>query len=326
MNVGPASKVPGFLPLLVAAGIALAPGQLSAETLEIGIGTQNTTTNTVTGGVVHQGAEAAGEAPAEDRQVQERQVQARLAELHLRPADHQRHDGQQAADRHDGRLPAAGERRHRPGQPSNETQLVAIIAYNAFGAGNGVVVHKDSPLLRARRPEGQAVSVPFGSAAHGMMLQADAGARLAGRFLEPRQPEPRSRHHQPAGKEDRRARRLRAVRRAAAVPRLRAQDLRRRRDQGADLPRRRRAQGLRREVSRGRRRLHQGADRGQRLGAQESEAAPPRRSRSGPRSRRKSSTSSSARAASTRSTRPSSRAGSTRSRAGHDVLHEAGPR
>ena len=52
MNVGPASKVPGFLPLLVAAGIALAPGQLSAETLEIGIGTQNTTTNTVTGGVV----------------------------------------------------------------------------------------------------------------------------------------------------------------------------------------------------------------------------------------------------------------------------------
>ena len=52
MSVGPASKLSGFLPLIAAAAIALAPGQVSAETLEIGIGTQNTTTNTVTGGVV----------------------------------------------------------------------------------------------------------------------------------------------------------------------------------------------------------------------------------------------------------------------------------
>ena len=31
-------------------------------------------------------------------------------------------------------------------QSKNETQLVAIIAYNAHGAGNGLVVHKDSPF------------------------------------------------------------------------------------------------------------------------------------------------------------------------------------
>ena len=131
-------------------------------------------------------------------------------------------------------------------QPGNETQLVAIIAYNAFGSGNGVVVHKDSPYYELADLKGKLVSVPFGSAAHGMVLQAMQDARLEGRLLEPRQPEPRGRHHQPAGKEDRRARRLRALRRPAAVPRLRPQDLRRRRDQGADLPRRRRAQGLRR--------------------------------------------------------------------------------
>jgi NitT/TauT family transport system substrate-binding protein len=54
----------------------------------------------------------------------------------------------------------------------NETQLVAILAYNAFGAGNGVVVHKDSPYFELADLKGKNVSVPFGSAAHGMMLQA----------------------------------------------------------------------------------------------------------------------------------------------------------
>ena len=31
-------------------------------------------------------------------------------------------------------------------ETKNETQLVAVIAYNAFGSGNGIVVHKDSPF------------------------------------------------------------------------------------------------------------------------------------------------------------------------------------
>ena len=52
MSVGPASKLPGFIPFLVAATLGLVPAVAGAETLEIGIGTQNTTTNTVTGGVV----------------------------------------------------------------------------------------------------------------------------------------------------------------------------------------------------------------------------------------------------------------------------------
>ena len=48
MSVGPASKLSGLLPLLVAATLGFVPATASAETLEIGIGTQNTTTNTVT--------------------------------------------------------------------------------------------------------------------------------------------------------------------------------------------------------------------------------------------------------------------------------------
>jgi NitT/TauT family transport system substrate-binding protein len=57
-------------------------------------------------------------------------------------------------------------------QPGNETQLVAVIAYNAFGSGNGLVVHKDSPYYELADLKGKDVSVPFGSAAHGMLLQA----------------------------------------------------------------------------------------------------------------------------------------------------------
>ena len=57
-------------------------------------------------------------------------------------------------------------------QSKNETQLVAIIAYNAHDAGNGLVVHKDSPFYALEDLKGKNVSVPFGSAAHGMLLQA----------------------------------------------------------------------------------------------------------------------------------------------------------
>ena len=56
--------------------------------------------------------------------------------------------------------------------PGNETQLVAIIAYNARGSGNGVVVHKDSPYYELADLKGKLISVPFGSAAHGMVLQS----------------------------------------------------------------------------------------------------------------------------------------------------------
>ncbi len=115
--------------------------------------------------------------------------------------------------------------------PESKSQLVAVAAYNIHGSGNGLVVHKDSSYYQLSDLKGKVVSVPFGSAAHGMMLKAMQDRGWPADYFQPGEPEPGSRLHQPAGKEDRRARRLRAVRRAAALPRLRAQDLRRRRDQ-----------------------------------------------------------------------------------------------
>jgi NitT/TauT family transport system substrate-binding protein len=141
------------------------------QVIEIGIGTQNTTTNTVTGGIVIK--------------------ELKLLEKHLPRTgkyanvqykfDWQNFtsgppvtNGMMADKIHIGMMGdypllvngATGQ------EKKQETQLVAVIAYNAYGAGNGVVVHNDSPYYELADLKGKLVSVPFGSAAHGMMLKA----------------------------------------------------------------------------------------------------------------------------------------------------------
>src|SRR5262245_47582228 len=56
--------------------------------------------------------------------------------------------------------------------PESKSRLIAVAAYNQFGSGNGLVVHKDSPYFQLSDLKGKVVSVPFGSAAHGMVLKA----------------------------------------------------------------------------------------------------------------------------------------------------------
>ena len=68
----------------------------------------------------HSRVEAVREAPAERRKVRQHQVSARVEQLHIGPARHQRHDGEQAAYRDDGRLSARGEWVHVPKQPREQ--------------------------------------------------------------------------------------------------------------------------------------------------------------------------------------------------------------
>lgn len=151
---------------------ALAGSAHAQQEITIGIGTQHTTTNTVTGGIV---LEKLG-----------------LLEKHLP------NTGKYAGVRYRidwqnftsgppitngmvaGRL-QIGMMGDYPllvngatFQAGHETRsrLVAILAYNRYGAGNGVVVHKDSPYFELADLKGKKVSVPFGSAAHGMLLKA----------------------------------------------------------------------------------------------------------------------------------------------------------
>ena len=145
---------------------------LARQEVVIGIGTQNTTTNTVTGGVVLK--------------------ELKLIEKYLPKTGKYKNitfkldwqnftsgppitNGMMAKKLHIGMMgdyPLLVNGATGQSMPGNETQLVAIIAYNLFGSGNGVVVHKDSPYYELADLKGKLISVPFGSAAHGMVLQA----------------------------------------------------------------------------------------------------------------------------------------------------------
>lgn len=175
--------VPAAL-LVVSGAVALATGPMGGKTvISIGIGMQNGTTNTVTGGIVLR--------------------ELGLLEKHLpRTGKYENVEyslswqnatsgppitnGMMAGNIQIGMMGdypllvngATGQKTH------NETELVAVIAYNAHGGGNGIVVHKDSPYYQLDDLRGKKVSVPFGSAAHGMMLQALASRGLGSDYWE----------------------------------------------------------------------------------------------------------------------------------------------
>jgi NitT/TauT family transport system substrate-binding protein len=50
--------------------------------------------------------------------------------------------------------------------------IVAMTGYNMHGSGNSIVVPADAPIFKFEDLKGKKVSVPFGSAAHGMLLKA----------------------------------------------------------------------------------------------------------------------------------------------------------
>lgn len=53
-----------------------------------------------------------------------------------------------------------------------KTIYIGTLGYSSTGAGNAVLVPKDSPYKSLADLKGKQVSVPFGSAAHGMLLKA----------------------------------------------------------------------------------------------------------------------------------------------------------
>lgn len=158
--------------LLIAGTLALtvcvAHGQ---TTLDIGIGTQNTTTNTVTAGVVLKELGLLDKYLPKTGKYKDFKYNIVWQNSTSGPpiTNGMMANNIQIGMMGDYPLLVNG----ATGQATkNETQLIAITAYNAFGGGNGIVVPKDSPYYDLLDLKGKKVSVPFGSAAHGMMLQA----------------------------------------------------------------------------------------------------------------------------------------------------------
>lgn len=142
------------------------------EVVTIGIGTQNTTTNTVTGGVVIKELGLLQKFLPKTGKYSDIDFKLEWQNSTSGPPITNGMMANKIQIGMMGDYPLLVNGAIGQNSSGNETELIAIIAYNQFGAGNGVVVHKDSPYYQLADLKGKTLSVPFGSAAHGMVLQA----------------------------------------------------------------------------------------------------------------------------------------------------------
>jgi NitT/TauT family transport system substrate-binding protein len=159
-------------PAIIAA-LLLWPGVASAQTtVTIGIGTQDTTTNTVTTGTVIRELKLFEKHLPKDGKYASIKFQLEWNNFTSGPPVT---NGMMANKLHIGMMgdyPLVVNGFTFQNNPESKAQLIAVAAYNIYGSGNGLVVHKDSPYFELSDLKGKVVSVPFGSAAHGMVLKA----------------------------------------------------------------------------------------------------------------------------------------------------------
>lgn len=166
-----------FMTLTGAAATAAAMllGMASAESqtvITIGIGTQDTTTNTVTTGTIVRELKLYEKHLPKDGKYANVKFQLDWNNFTSGPPVT---NGMMANKLQIGMMgdyPLIVNGFTFQSNPESKSQLIAVSAYNMYGSGNGLVVHKDSPYYELSDLKGKVVSVPFGSAAHGMMLKA----------------------------------------------------------------------------------------------------------------------------------------------------------
>ena len=143
-----------------------------AEVVTVGIGTQNTTTNTVTGGIVIKELGLLEKHLPKTGKYKDIEFKLEWQNFSSGPPVT---NGMVANTLQIGMMgdyPLLVNGATFQAGRETKSRLIALIAYNADGAGNGVVVHKDSPYYELSDLKGKKLSVPFGSAAHGMLLKA----------------------------------------------------------------------------------------------------------------------------------------------------------
>jgi NitT/TauT family transport system substrate-binding protein len=159
--------------LAVAAVALLCVGAAEAQTtVTIGIGTQDTTTNTVTTGVIIRELKLLEKYLPKEGKYANIKFQLDWNNFTSGPPVT---NGMMANKLQFGAMgdyPLVVNGFTFQSNPESKSQLVAVAAYNIYGSGNGLVVHKDSVYYELSDLKGKVVSVPFGSAAHGMVLKA----------------------------------------------------------------------------------------------------------------------------------------------------------
>ncbi len=160
------------LSFVVLASSAFFVAPASAEVVSIGIGTQNTTTNTVTAGVVIKELKLLDKYLPRTGKYKDIQFQVDWQNFTSGPPVTNGMIANKLQIGMMGDYPLLVNGAIFQNSNDTKSELIAIIAYNADGAGNGVVVGKNSPYYRLSDLKGKNISVPFGSAAHGMLLKA----------------------------------------------------------------------------------------------------------------------------------------------------------
>ncbi len=157
---------------LIAATLATPTLASAQTTVTIGIGTQDTTTNTVTTGVVIRQLKLLEKYLPKDGKYAGIKFELDWQNFTSGPPVT---NGMMANKLQFGAMgdyPLVVNGFTFENNPESKSRLIAVAAYSLQGSGNGLVVHKDSPYYELSDLKGKLVSVPFGSAAHGMMLKA----------------------------------------------------------------------------------------------------------------------------------------------------------
>ena len=157
---------------LTAVALVLAGRANAQTTVTIGIGTQDTTTNTATTGVIIRQLKLMDKYMPKDGKYASIKFEYEWQNFTSGPPVT---NGMMANKLQFGAMgdyPLVVNGFTFESNPDSKSRLIAVAAYSLDGSGNGLVVHKESPYYELSDLKGKLVSVPFGSAAHGMVLKA----------------------------------------------------------------------------------------------------------------------------------------------------------
>jgi NitT/TauT family transport system substrate-binding protein len=149
-----------------------AEAQAQKQPLTIGIGTQDTTTNTATGGTAIREMKLFEKYMPHDGKYANLDIKLDWQNYTSGPPVTNGMIANKLQIGMMGDYPLLVNGATFQASQDSKSYLVAVIAYNMSGAGNGIVVSADSPYYALSDLKGKLVSVPFGSAAHGMLLKA----------------------------------------------------------------------------------------------------------------------------------------------------------
>ncbi len=137
----------------------------SAETVALGIGTQDTTTNTVTAGVVIRQLHLLEKYLPKDGKYANIKFELEWQNFTSGPPVTNAMMANKLQIGMMGDYPLIVNGFTFDSNPESKSRLIGVAAYSLSGSGNGIVVHKDSPYYDLADLKGKLVSVPFGSAA-----------------------------------------------------------------------------------------------------------------------------------------------------------------